>query len=77
MSAARTVELRLRDVNPSHPGLRAAEATLLRDLLRQRDDYSCRGRWLEARGVGIALLIVWKNLIRPDAELPTTWMGDL
>lgn len=77
MDTARNADLRMRDVNPSHPDLTPAQAALLRDLLRQREDYSCRGRWQEARGVGIALLIVWKNLVRPDAELPTTWMGDL
>lgn len=71
------VDIRLRDVNPSHQGLSAVEADLLRALLSKRDDFSCRGRWQEARGVGIAALIVWQHLVRPDAELPTTWLGDL
>jgi hypothetical protein len=73
----RAVELRMRDVNPSHPDLLPSEAMLLRFLMQKRDDYMCRGQWLEARGVGISILIVWKNLTHPDAEVPSTWMADL
>ena len=69
--------LSLRDVDASYRDLTPTQADMLRALLRRRGDYLCEGRWQEARGVGIATLIVWQHLLAPSAELPTTQMGDL
>lgn len=77
MSPVDRMVIRLRDVNPSNTKLSPTEGQMLRALLKQRSDYHCAGRWLEARGVGLAILIVWQSLVRHDGELPDTEMGDL
>lgn len=77
MKTSRGLLLRLRDVNPSSVVLTERESAILRALMAERDKFACEGLIKETAAMGVAILIAWRELASPSAEVPDTTAGDL